>query len=228
MERADPAINERLGRISGGLLADSDEDVAETVTAPNVIENAGIFHAVWWSRDSALGPVLGSLWRNVPWLRSNWSALATLAIAAVVFGLLRSLSLARARYAAERVALEAVTRLRRSLHRQSLRLGPSDLLDQAGERVLGLFTNEAERVREGIALYVYRLGRHPIKLALLLTMALMLSWRDTLLCLVPLAGCWFFAHRERQRRASAYRLSADRARHELRLLAETLRKMAMS
>ncbi|MGC1272890.1 MAG: ABC transporter ATP-binding protein, partial [Planctomycetaceae bacterium] len=102
--------------------------------------------------------------------------------------------------------------------------GPSDLLDQAGDRVLGLFTNEAERVREGIALYVYRLGRHPLKLALLLTMAFILSWRDTLLCLVPLAACWVFAHRERMRRASAYRLSADRARHELRLLAEALRK----
>ena len=59
VERADPAVNDRLARISGGLLADSDEDVAETVTAPNVIEDAGIFHAVWWSRDSALGPALG-------------------------------------------------------------------------------------------------------------------------------------------------------------------------
>lgn len=164
------------------------------------------------------------MYRAVPWLRTNRGALATLAVAAVIFGLLRSLCLSQARRQADRVAVEAVTRLRRSLHRQALRLAPSDLLDQAGDRVLGLFTNEAERVREGIALEVYRLGRHPFKLALLLALALLMHWLVTLQCLVPLAACWWFGRRQQRQRAEAYRRADYRARSELQLLAEALRK----
>ncbi len=224
IDRSDPLAVAQLAELSGQRLAKTEDNVADTVTPVDETGDTGIFPAVWWCRDTILGSALAALWREVPWLRSNWSALATLAVSAVVFGLLRTFLLARARLAAERVALESVTRLRRSLHRQSLRLGPSDLLDQAGDRVLELFTGEVERVREGIVLYVYRLGRHPLKLALLLAMALVLSWRDTLLCLVPLAACWYFAHRERKRRDNSLRLTTDRARRELRLLAEALRK----
>lgn len=223
IDRTDPAAVERLADLSGGRLAERQDDVA-TLAPLSVTENTGIFPTVWWCRDTAFGPPLAALWRSSPWLRSNLSALATLAAAAVVLGLLRSLLLSRSRLQAERVAVQAVTRLRRSLHRQALRLGPSDLLDQAGDRVLRLFTTEAERVREAIALYIYRLGRHPVKLALLIGVALLLSWRDTLICIVPLAACWVFAHRERRRRAEAYRLAADRARSELQILAEALRK----
>jgi len=223
VDRSEPAVVNELARLSGGRLAEVDE-AAPTVTAVKESDNTGIFPAVWWLRDTVFGPPLAWLWRHVPVLQTDWSALVTLAIAAVVFGLLRSFCLARARLQAEKAALDVVTRLRRSMHRQALRLGPSDLLDQAGGKVLALFTTEAERVREGIAVYAYRLGRHPIKLALLLTMALLFSWRDTLLCLVPLAACLVFAHRERKRRSEAYRLDADRARSELQILAEALRK----
>jgi ABC-type multidrug transport system fused ATPase/permease subunit len=223
VDRTEPAVINEIARLSGGRLAEIDE-AAPTVTALKDSDDTGIFPAVWWLRDTVFGPPLAWLWRHVRFLQTDWAALVTLAIAAVVFGLLRSLCLARARLQAEKAALDVVTRLRRSLHRQALRLGPSDLLDQAGERVLGLFTAEAERVREGIAVYVYRLSRHPIKLVLLVTMALLFSWRDTLICLVPLAACLIFAHRERKRRSDAYRLDADRARSELQILAEALRK----
>ncbi|MBA3314696.1 MAG: ABC transporter ATP-binding protein/permease [Planctomycetota bacterium] len=223
VDRSDAVVVDRLAALSGGRLAQPDE-AAPTVTALKDADDTGIFPAVWWLRDTVFGPPLAKLWRTVPPLRTDWASLVTLAIAAVVFGLCRSFCLSRARLQADKAALDVVTRIRRSLHRQSLRLGPSDLLDQACDRVLELFTNEAERVREGIAAYVYRLGRHPFKLALLLMMALLFSWRDTLLCLVPLAACWIFAHRERKRRADAYRLDADRARSELQILGEALRK----
>jgi ABC-type multidrug transport system fused ATPase/permease subunit len=223
IDPSDPAAVNELADVSGGRLAKRDE-AAPTVTAVNDIDDTGIFPAVWWLRNSVFGRPLAWLWRHVGLLRTDWAALVTLAIAAVVFGLLRSLFLSRARRQAEKTALDVVTRLRRSLHRQALRLGPSDLSDQAGDKVLALFTNEAERVREGIAAYVYRLGRHPFKLFLLLAMALLFSWRDTLLCLVPLAACWIFAHRERIRRSDVYKLDADRARSELQILGEALRK----
>lgn len=221
---ADAPAVARLADLSGHPQAKIAAEAGDKISAPVEIEDGGILPAVWWCRDTIFGPPLAALYRHVAWLRSDRNALGLLTAAAVLLGLLRSLCLSMGRRQAEQVGLEAVTRLRRSLHRQALRIAPSDLLDQAGDKVLGLFTNEAERVREGIALFVYRLGRHPLKLALLLGMALSLHWLVTLQCLVPLAACWWFAQRERRRRADAYRLAADRARSDLQVLAEALRK----
>lgn len=224
VDRTEPAAVERLADLSGGRLAERKDDASVTLTPLGVTENTGIFPAVWWCRDTAFGPPLAALWRSSIWLKDNMNALATLSVIAVCLGLLRSLLLSQARLQADRVAVAVVTRLRRSLHRQALRLGPSDMLDESSERVLRLFTNDSERVREAIAAYVYRIGRHPVKLLLLFGMALLLSWRDTLICVVPLAVCWLFAHRERQRRLDANRLASDRGRMELQVLAEALRK----
>ena len=224
VDTSDPQIVERLESLSGGQL------VSETNAGDAVVDdltNTGIFPTVWWARDRPLGPLLALLWREISLLRTNWAALATLSGAAVIFGLLRSICLSVARRQAERVALHTVTRVRRSLHRQSHRLGPSDLLDQAGDHVLQLFTREAEQVREAIALYVYRLGRHPLKLAMLLGLALLLSWRDAVICLVPLAACWFLAHKASRRREETKRLALDKGRSELRVLSEALRKTRM-
>lgn len=220
----DPPAVARLAELTGHPQARAAADAKEGLGTPVDIDGAGILPAVWWCRDTVFGPPLAALYRSVPLLRTNRDALATLAVAAVLFGLLRSFCLSLARRQAERVALAAVTRLRRSLHRQALRLAPSDLLDQAGDKVLGLFTNEAERVREGIAVSVYRLGRHPFKLALLLSLALLMHWLVTLQCLVPLAACWWFGQRQRRERAEAYRLADSRAKSDLRDLAEALRK----
>jgi len=220
----DPDAVARLERLSGHPQAAQAADAKDSLHTTVEIGDGGILPAVWWCRDTVFGPPLAALYRTVPWLRANREALATLTAAAVLFGLLRSLLLALARRQAERVALDAVTRLRRSLHRQALRLAPSDLLDQAGDRVMGLFTNEAERVREGIALGVYRLGRHPFKLTLLLLLALLMHWLVTLQCLVPLAACWWFANRQRRERAETYRLADSRAKSDLRTLAEAVRK----
>ena len=223
---ADELAIERVQALSGGKLITGDADL-ESLALAEDFENSGIFPSVWWLRDTPFGPPLAALWRSVPALRANWTALLTLVITTVLFGLLRSLCLSRSRLQAERLALQAITRVRRSLHRQALRLGPSDLLDQAGDHVLGLFTKEAELIREAIAIYVYRLGRHPIKIALLLTLGMLVSWRDMLICLVPLAACWYLAHRAGRRRLDASRLAADQARSELRILAESLRKTRM-
>lgn len=216
----------QIKRLSGGQLITGNEAL-ETLTGMGRYENSGIFPTVWWSRNRLFSPLLAALWRNVPVLQSNWTALLTLAIAAVVMGLLRSIFLSLARRQAERLALQTVTRVRRSLHRQALRLGPSDLLDHAGDHVLGLFTKEAEQLRAGLAIYIYRLGRFPLKLVLLLALAAIVSWRDLLICIVPLAACWFIAHRARGRRIRTDRLAEDQAASELRILAEALRKTRM-
>ena len=105
-----------------------------------------------------------------------------------------------------------------------MRLGPSDLLDLSGDRVLQLFTTETERVREGIELSVYRIGRHPLRLALLICMALAMQWLVTLQCIIPLIACWLLLHRESLRRSLAAKSAADQTGRDLRQLADPLRK----
>ena len=220
----DAELVARLTGLAGTPHNDPDTNLVTPAVIGGQAEGAGILPTVWWCRDTVFGPALATLYRNIPQLQHDRSALAVLALTAVVLGLLRSLCLARARRLAERVADDVATRLRRSLHRQALRLGPSDLLDEAGERVLGLFTQEVERVRKGVSLYVYRLGGHILRFGVLLLLALLMHWLVTLQSLIPLGACWYFAHRERRRSAEAARLADDRAGSELRILAESLQK----
>ena len=61
-------------------------------------------------------------------------------------------------------------------------------------------------------------------LAGVLTMMLAVDWLLALQCLIPLGSCWFILHRERQRLEADERLSNDRARSELNVLAEGLQR----
>jgi len=186
--------------------------------------NRGILPAVWWSRGKYWGWVLSAANRRVVWLRENSSALAVLVLSAVFISFVRSLLLARARTLTTRVAMLAATRLRKTLYRQTLRLGPSDLDDSGSETALGLFTRDIERVRGGVSLWVHRLGRFPFELLLLVIFVLTIHWRVAFECLIPLAACWYILGRERQRLESARQSTAARADADLRLLGESFRK----
>lgn len=187
-------------------------------------EDLGICPAVWGSRGKFWGTALAAANRRVALLRENSGALMVLVFAAVLIGIARSLLLARARTLTAHVSLEAAARLRRTLHRQTMRLGPSDLDDPESGTALGLFTQDVERVRDGASLWVYRLSRFPFELFLLVMFALTIHWRVALQCLIPLAACWYILQRERQRFESARQLATARADAELRLLGEGFRK----
>ena len=188
------------------------------------LEDQGLVPTVLWSRNRYWGGALAAVVRRVPPLRNNNGALTLLVLAAISLGFLRVLLLARARRLADSVALETVTRLRRTLHRQTLRLGPADLEESESGRVLELFTTDIERLRRGIAVWIDRLGRYPLKLFLLLVLMISVHPLVVLQCLIPLAGCWFLVQREQQRSEAARKLAEDRAGDELRLLAEGLGK----
>jgi ATP-binding cassette, subfamily B, bacterial len=186
--------------------------------------DAGLLPSVWRSRDRFWGPPLAAAYRAVPLLRDTRAALATLILCAVAIGLLRIFLLSRGRRLCTTVAQQVATRLRQMLHRQTLRLGPGDLDESSGPRPVDLFTSDVDRVRHGVYLSTSRVGRYPVKIVLLVLLALAVHWMVALQCLIPLALCWFLLHREQRRSRDAQTLATARADAELRLLAESLRK----
>ena len=212
---------ESRGRVtlSGDQSAEFDQTLGFAHT-----ENIGLGVTVWKSRDRVWGEIVSELYRKVPALRENGSALALMVLMSVVIGFLRSLMLARAARLSNRNGLNAVTRLRRAVHRQTLRLGPGNLQTADNKHVLELFTNQMNCVHNGVTCWVYRLGRNPLELVLLLAVAISFQWRVTLQCLIPLGFCWYFLQRENQRFQAARQLAGSRVDAELRLLGEGLRK----
>ena len=186
--------------------------------------NAGLLHAAWTNRGGFFGPGLRWLYRAVPALRHDLSALGVLVTVAVILGLLRSLCLSLAKLSAARAASAAATRARKGLHRQALRLGPSDLTDDGPRDVLDLFTDAAEAMRAGIADGVLTLGRHPVKVALLTLLALLVSPLAAVQCALPLLACWFLLRSGRRGVAKARLVAKHRSDRDLRLLAEGLTK----
>lgn len=186
--------------------------------------DAGIAPFIARIADAPPGPVFVAAYREVPWLHSNTTALATLVLTAIVLGLLRGLILSRVQRLSSQASFDVVTRLRRTLHRQAMRLGTSDLNDTSGDEVLKLFADDANRVRESVAERVYRLAQHPVELAVLLAVALLIDWRVALQCLIPLGFCWYLFQRSQKRFNASRRLNESRGEVELRVLAEGFRK----
>jgi ABC-type multidrug transport system fused ATPase/permease subunit len=184
----------------------------------------GLLPTVWYFRDRFFGPVLASAYRRFSPLRSDKQALLTLVTLAAVLGLMRSMFESRARILLVRSGLEVATRLRRAIHRQTLRLGPSDLEGRASEHAMHLFTTEVDRLSQGITLWATRIGRDPFRLALLTGLAVAIDPTLAIVCLVPIAGCWYFAQYQESRTEHVRQLAEANAAKELRLLAESLDK----
>ncbi len=203
---------------TGTALADG------TTTESVRREDLGVLPSVYWARNKYWGRALFVLYRRIDWLQSDSSALIFLVVAAVVAGVVRQVAIARAKRVSGNVGLDAATRLRRTLHRQAMRLGPEDLADQERQHVLTLFTDEVDRVKEGVATWLYRVGRYPLELLLLLGVAFSINAWSTLQCVIPLGFCWFLLMRERRQFESGQHRADVLVGEELRLLAESFRK----
>lgn len=209
----------------GSILLTADQlEEYERLSGYRLPVGEGILPTVWRTRDKPWGPTVAQLYLRIAALRDNSYALMLLILAAVGIGFIRSLLLARARRVSRQTSTDSITRLRRTLHRQTLRLGPGALDESEPEQVLNLFTAEADRVRDGIAAWVYRIGRYPFELALLLLVTIAIHWWLAFQCLIPMAFCWYLVKREGQRFAAARQLAQARTEAELRLLAESFRK----
>jgi hypothetical protein len=127
------------------------------------MEDTGILPTVWRSRNAYWGSLLLGLYRSFPMLGHNAGALLLLILSAFGIGFIRSLLLDASQRLSTIAALDVVTRIRRTLHRQTLRLGPGDLGETGEEHVLSLFTTEMDRLRDGIQTWVYSLSRYPVQ-----------------------------------------------------------------
>ncbi len=221
---ADVAAYEKLT----GTLPPADPDVKGVVSDNPPIGlrryDQGLRVTAWEARQESWGTFVRKLIRWVPALRTTTSALLTLLAANIALALISSLSALQIKTLAFRASQEVATRLRQSLHRQTLRLGPSDLEDDAGEVAFLMFTGDVERVREGIQTWFERIVRFPPLLAGLVILLLMTHWLLALQCLVPLLACLYLVRKERHRFEQSRRKLEDRVGDDLRLLAEGLRK----
>ena len=186
--------------------------------------NRGLLPVLWSDRNRFWAPVLKSLYQSVPLLRNDKQALVALLLTGGVLSLMWNRASTRARLFHQRVAIDVATRLRKSLHRQVLRLGPSDLVGHEHEQALQLFQTDTDTIRDGIWLWADGFWRDRWLLGLLLVLPLLLAPVLTLQCLIPLAICFWLVDRARGQLISAQRAAQSRSEQDLRLLAESLQK----
>lgn len=188
------------------------------------LENTGLLPTVWKLRGTWQGSLLASLWRRVPWLQSNLTALVALLLSATALAIIRLIALSKTRTGAARLALESATGLRRSIHRQAMRLGPSDLEGAEQHKAVQLFQLTADDVREGLTHWLATGVRNALLCVVLLALILLTDWRLGLECLIPFAAVWWIVSYERSRGQAIRTRSESEAAAELRPLAESLRK----
>ncbi|GAB4150908.1 MAG: ABC transporter ATP-binding protein [Planctomycetaceae bacterium] len=214
---------------SQGQLALSQQQAvslneATGVEVPALAHDLGLRPLVWRYLNTPWEQPLASMYRHIPWLQSNMEALAFLIVLALLVGLTLSMIRAYVHRLCTRIGFDVMTRLRRMLHRQSLRLGPGDLEDRSGDNVLKLFSTDVDHVGATVSRRVFRLTQYPLELAVLILLALLIDWRVAGQCLIPLGFCWFLFQRSQKRYRASRAMSESRAEADLRHLAEGFRK----
>lgn len=217
-----------MDRLTGGALQISDDFVKPDNINSNLVQlsrqDLGIAPSISWMRRTIWGWPAAWAYRSCPVLQNSTRALGALMIGLVLLILLSYV----ARYWARRLAvsstLDIVNRLRKSVHRQSLRLGPSDLERRHNQFAQDLFTVQMERIRDGLLEWLLGISRYTLYIVVFVLLALTINWHLTLLCLIPLAASWYIQERQRSRTENKDRLAEDRLSNELKLLAESLHK----
>jgi ATP-binding cassette, subfamily B, bacterial len=184
------------------------------------LSDQGLRAVAWELRRHPMSVVLAGLTRQLELLQSTGSALGYLIATSLLFGFLQGAILARGRELATRAAAKSAAQLRESLHRHALRMGTSDLRNEGVDHVLQLFTVDVETARAWIAECVAVIFMSPLRLIVLIVMALVLDWKIAFEATVPLLACWWLIRREELRLHDYRRLHEDRASTEFKLLTE--------
>ena len=139
-----------MGRASGiaqqvlhGLPETIDTDDSYESEDEGLAATAIRYHDHWFGRLTA------ALCRNVPLLTDNAAALSWLVLFLAITSLLRSIAQARIRICGLGFATQRTMQLRQSIHRQALRLGPSDLDGADEAETFRLFHQDVRNIDEG-------------------------------------------------------------------------------
>lgn len=214
-----------LGVLLGGVLLTArfleSTSVALTSAVPT---DVGIEPVVREAEETVWGGLLEGLYEAVPWLQHNITALATLLLIVLAVAALYRAVLALSAVFAARAGLDVATRLRRSLHRQALRVGPADMLESEHRQAMLLFTRDADCVKSAVGDRVYGIGWGTARIAVLAALALLVEWRVALQCLIPLGCGWYLFERASSRRDERRRAREAARRKDLDHLAEAFVK----
>jgi len=197
--------------------------VEEVQTQTVMLDDTGILPSIWRLRHQGWSNGLFWVYREVPSLRSNITALMALLAGLAIAALVRLFALSRMNLQARRASLEAGARLQKSLHRQTLRLGPEDLDGRVTERAMQLFTTEVDTVAQSLYERIRRLLREPVELFVLILVAFLADALLALQWIVPIGFGFVLWYRGRRHAVESRLLAADRMRSEFRTLGQWLR-----
>jgi ATP-binding cassette, subfamily B, bacterial len=200
------------------------ENAVDASPTPRALTGLGLKAVAWELRHRSWGQLLAWSCQKFPRLQTTGSALTWLLAVGLAMGFLHSTAMTQMVTMASRAAGHTAGQLRQSLHRHSIRMGTSDLVDARTDEVLELFTTEVEAVRSGIEKWIRTIFRSPMRLAVLMTLATTLNWMLTIECMLPLLACWYLIRRERRYLDREQTLNRDRATTDLKLLGEGIRK----
>ncbi len=161
---------------------------------------------------------------QIPLLRTTTGALTALVLLTLLTFVLFSYARLMGRVASARSARQLATLLRSLIHRQTLRLGPSDLTGHRYQTALAHFVDDAERIREAVAEWRWRYVRGCILLPVFVVCILAIDFRLGLECLIPTMACWYVYRFERQQGAEKRQISEAHAETEVRFLSEALKQ----
>lgn len=120
------------------------------------------------------------------------------------------------------VVTDATQRMRRAIYNQAYRLGTTEVSGIGAAPAINVFTRETDCIRDGLAAWLDAGLREPVKLVLLLILAMMAHWAlATLFLILCLLGgflAWRQIQSARARAGAALRSAAER----LALLQESL------
>lgn len=197
---------------------------ASPASSGPMAQGYGLLPLVVHDRDRVWGPALAAAYRKFWVLRSDVAALALLVAVAGIVSLIRRVAMAQAQKWHRSCSQELAARLRKSIHRQTLRLGPSDLEGREISQAQQHFTQDVEQLAESVYSWTDRLGRDPLQLLLLIGLAIAVHPVLAIECLIPLGVCWYLTQRQREAGDEARAVAAAQSAKDLRLLGESLMK----
>jgi len=204
-------------------LVPNQELAAGEAEGPKLnLSNRGILPAVWQGRNCICARSLGPIYGAIDALQSNSSALTLLSLSIILTGAFCGIAFSQARMNALRESVALTTAQRQAVHRQTLRLAPAELQDNHNGELQRMFSSDMDDLQLGLYHWLLRWAREPVKLGLLVILAIATGPLVAGLVLLLLLGCWILIAWQKQLGRAQRALGKSRSEDKLRLLAETL------
>lgn len=188
-----------------------------------VLTDTGILPSLWWLHSSYSFNIFDRPYQRFPVLQENQSALFSLIFIALILASLRVMIRWRVRQRSLKISQHVSMTLRNMIHRQALRLGPGDLSGKETDQTFSLFTKDVGVVQTGVFQWIYRLSQYSSTLLVLVLFTILVDWRLTLQCMIPLGAAWYFLQQYRKDFELQRARTMVSIESELSLLAENVR-----